>query len=208
MGCLASPLGAAAWSARQSIPSDCTVTPNRTSACMANLPPESGSSQSNVGLYGQSSTGNAGQFVGPLVVQGSFTATGIKSAAVEHPDGSTRRLYCVESTESYFEDFGHAQLPDGQATVKLDVDFAALVHTDEYDVFLTPCGECNGLFVRARTASSFHVSEQHRGASHISFGYRVVGRRRDVARVRMEKVELPPILQLPHASPRLPSQSR
>jgi len=32
---------------------------------------------------------------------------GPKSAAVPHPDGTLRRLYCVESPESWFEDFGN-----------------------------------------------------------------------------------------------------
>src|SRR5215207_3856366 len=66
----------------------------------------------------------AGAFYGPLVVSGNFTVVGgAKSAAVPHPDGSHRRLYCVESPESWFEDFGSAKLICGEAVVALDRDF-------------------------------------------------------------------------------------
>ena len=58
----------------------------------------------------------AGAFYGPVIVGGNFTVVGgAKSAAVPHPDGSHRRLYCVESPESWFEDFGEAELICGEA---------------------------------------------------------------------------------------------
>jgi hypothetical protein len=63
-----------------------------------------------------------------VFVRGDFTvAGGAKSAAVPHPDGTHRWLYCLESPESWFEDFGRAQLTCGRAEVKIDPDFAALV---------------------------------------------------------------------------------
>ena len=74
-----------------------------------------------------------------MLVNGNFTAIGgSKSAAVPHPDGSHRRLYCVESPESWFEDFGSDQLVNGRARVRLDPDFNALVHGDNYQVFAFP----------------------------------------------------------------------
>ena len=52
----------------------------------------------------------AAAFYGPVIVGGDFTVVGgAKSAAVPHPDGSHRRLYCVESPESWFEDFGRGR---------------------------------------------------------------------------------------------------
>jgi hypothetical protein len=60
----------------------------------------------------------AAAFYGPVIVGGNFTVVGgAKSAAVPHPDGSHRRLYCVESPESWFEDFGEAALVCGEASV-------------------------------------------------------------------------------------------
>jgi hypothetical protein len=53
----------------------------------------------------------AGYFTGRVFVNGPFTVVGgPKSAAVPHPDGSYRRMYCMEGTESWFEDVGRGQL--------------------------------------------------------------------------------------------------
>ena len=80
----------------------------------------------------------AAAFYGPVIVGGAFTVVGgPKSAAVPHPDGSHRRMYCMESPESWFEDFGKGQLECGQASVQIDPDFAAVVDLEDYQVFLT-----------------------------------------------------------------------
>lgn len=149
-----------------------------------------GNSAGGVGVYGASATGYAGRFDGALLVNGSFTATGIKSAAVPYPDGTYRRLYCLESPESYFEDFGRAQLVRGRAKVRLDPEFAAVVRTDDYDVFLTVYGDSRGLFVAERNAVGFEVWEQQGGTTTLTFSYRVLARRGDVERNRLEKVPL------------------
>ena len=93
----------------------------------------------------------AGVFYGPVVVGGDFTVFGAKSAAVPHPDGSHRRLYCMESPESWFEDFGKGTLECGQADVTIDPDFAAVVDMDDYHVFLTQYGGHDDLSVTAQT---------------------------------------------------------
>lgn len=83
------------------------------------------------GLFASSSAagGTAGEFTGNVsVVNGNVTITGgnvtatggVQSVAVVFPDGSHRRLYSVESPESWFEDFGFAKLVNGQAHVELD----------------------------------------------------------------------------------------
>jgi len=64
----------------------------------------------------------AGSFFGSVSVSGALTVLGVKSAAVGHPDGSHRRLYCVESPESWFENFGKGQLQNGCATITIDSD--------------------------------------------------------------------------------------
>ena len=70
----------------------------------------------------------AGIFFGPVIVSGAFTVFGPKSAAVPHPDGTHRLLYCLESPESWFEDFGKGQLDCGQAEVAIDPNFAAIAN--------------------------------------------------------------------------------
>lgn len=147
----------------------------------------------------------AGLFNGGVVVVGGFAVTGTKSAVVKHPDGSDRQLYCMESPESWFEDFGVGQLNEGQADVHLDRDFAALVRTDNYHVFLTPYGDSNGLYIAHIQPDGFVVREQHGGKHSLEFGYRVVAKRGDVDVVRLQPYQLPaqPVApQPPHRQPR------
>jgi hypothetical protein len=138
----------------------------------------------NVGVFGQSTNpaSFAGLFAGNVQVTGTLSAA-VKNAVVPFPDGSKRVLHCMESPEHWFEDFGTAKLRDGRAVVKLDADFAKVI-TRDYRVFLTPEGDCHGLYVRRKTAASFEVQELMGGESAVAFSYRVVGRRRDIARHR------------------------
>ena len=130
----------------------------------------------------------AGFFEGDLTVTGQISA-GIKDAIVPFPDGSKRRLHCMESPEHWFEDFGSARLARGRATVKLDADFAKVVKLNEYRVFLTPEGNCQGLYVRKR-GTSFEVSELQGGTSNVAFSYRIVAKRKDIkAHTRFAKID-------------------
>jgi hypothetical protein len=141
---------------------------------------------------GPKGTGIAGAFLGEVVVDGNFTVfTGAKSAAVRHPDGSHRRFYSLESPESFFEDFGRSRLKRGKAAVRLDPDFAALVRREDYYVFLTAEGPTQGLYVSRKTRNGFEVREQGEGKGTISFCYRIVARRKDIAGRRLEKVPVP-----------------
>jgi len=108
-----------------------------------------GQAMNGVGVVGQSQK-LAGLFIGRVYVWGPFTVFGVKSAAVPHPDGSHRLLYTMESPESWFEDFGEAKLENGRAKVRLDPEFAAVVKTGSYHVFVTPYSNSNGLYVSNR----------------------------------------------------------
>ncbi|MGW6167682.1 MULTISPECIES: hypothetical protein [Bacillaceae] len=138
-----------------------------------------------IGVLGKARLGGFGVFC-----RGNFAATGTKSALVPHPDGLHRTLYCMESPESWFEDFGIGELESGAATVHLDPDFAEIVHSDSYHVFLTPEGDSMGLYISKKTPSSFEVREQQGGSNSLSFSYRVVSKRKDTETSRLEKVKL------------------
>jgi hypothetical protein len=57
-------------------------------------------------------------------------------------------------------------------------------------VFLTPEGDCCGLYVRRKSAASFEVRELMGGKSGIAFSYRIVGRRKDIkAQKRFAKID-------------------
>jgi hypothetical protein len=161
----------------------------------------------NVGIIGQTTNDAsfAGIFVGNVAVTRNLTVSGTKSAAVPFPDGTQRALYCMESPELWFEDFDAAKLNAGRAVVKLDADFAKVVMLDEYHVFVTPEGDCRGVFVCNKTATGFEVRELQGGTSNVAFSYRIVARRKDIkAQQRFAKIDTRP--KLPAATARLPRE--
>jgi hypothetical protein len=173
-----------------------------------------GTSNENAGVFGYSSralgvvgyTGNpasyAGAFFGNVFVNGTFSAN-VKNGVVPFPDGSQRILHCMESPEHWFEDFGSAKLARGRAVVKLDANFAKVIKRGDYRVFLTPEGDCRGLYVRRKSANRFDVRELTGGKSSVAFSYRIVGRRKDIKQHRrFAKIEnpLPPPTRPPRAA--------
>jgi len=138
----------------------------------------------------------AATFFGPVVVGGDFTVVGgAKSAAVPHPDGSHRRLYFLESPESWFEDFGRGTLVCGEATVTLDPDFAAVVDASNYHVFLTAYDSESYLNVVDRSVKGFRVRANQ--AAEGTFSWRVVAKRKDIAAPRLATVDVPKAPTLP-----------
>jgi hypothetical protein len=136
----------------------------------------------------------AGTFQGNVIINGSLTVTGSypKSAAVKKRDGSQVRMYCQESPEPWFEDFGTATLANGRAVVDLDPEFDEVVKGDDYRVFLTPIGaECGSVYVARKGPHRFEVRSHAGTSANGTFDYRVVARRLDDVGRRMEKVELP-----------------
>src|SRR5262245_59845195 len=145
----------------------------------------------NVGVFGQSTNpaSFAGLFAGNVQVTGTFSAA-VKNAVVPFPDGSARVLHCMESPEHWFEDFGTARLRRGRAVVRLDADFAKVIKRGDYRVFLTPEGDCRGLYVYRKSAAGFEVRELMGGSSSVAFSYRIVGRRKDIgAHRRFAKID-------------------
>jgi hypothetical protein len=144
-----------------------------------------GTSNANAGVFGYSTnapgiigmTSNpasvAGGFFGNVGITGNLQVVGQKSAVVPFPDGSRRALYCMESPELWFEDFGSAKLARGRAVVKIDANFAKVIKRGDYRVFLTPEGDCHGLYVRRKSANSFEVRELTGGKSSVAFSYRI-----------------------------------
>ena len=98
-------------------------------------------------------------------------------------------LYAMESPQHWFEDFGAGRLENGTADVALDPTFAETVNgASDYHVFLTPEGDCRGLYVSRKTASGFEVRELGGGRSAVAFDYRIVALRRGFESVRLEDV--------------------
>lgn len=126
----------------------------------------------------------------PLHVIGDFIATGTKSALVATASYGKRQLYAVESPENWFEDFGRAEIIQGRAVVKLDPIFAETVSTQtDYHIFLTPRGDCKGLYIANQTARSFEVKELQSGKSNLAFDYRIVAKRKGYEETRLAEVK-------------------
>jgi hypothetical protein len=139
------------------------------------------------GVYGSSEDGYGVYCTGgtyALYAAGNFAASGTKSAVVELSN-ELRTFYCTESPECWFEDFGSASLKSGSASVSLEPLFAESVETDDYYVFLSPEGNCKGLFVTNKSATGFQVQELEGGTSSITFAYRIVALRADVDAPRL-----------------------
>jgi hypothetical protein len=117
---------------------------------------------------------------------GNLSCTGSKNAVVPI-DGGKRivAMSAIEAPQNWFEDAGEAGLVNGAAVVQLDSTYTQTVNTEtEYQVFLTPYGDCKGLYVTNRTASSFEVHEVGAGTASLSFGYRIMALRKNYENVR------------------------
>ena len=122
-----------------------------------------------------------------ILVDGELDCTGTKSAVVPVEHGRKMvALYALEAPENWFEDFGSGRLVNGSATVALEATYAQTVNTrTQYHVFITPKGDCNGLYVTNETAASFEVRELHGGHSSIAFDYRIVAKRTGYEQLRL-----------------------
>ena len=118
---------------------------------------------------------------------GDLYCNGTKSGVVP-VDGGSRKvaLYAVEAPENWFEDLGSGQITNGSAVVSLDPTFAQTINSElKYHVFLTPTGDCKGLYVSQETATSFEVHELGGGTSSVGFDYRIMARRKGYEDIRL-----------------------
>ena len=119
-------------------------------------------------------------------VSGNLFCDGTLSLAVKTVDQRQVGLYAVQSSENWIEDFGSGALVNGVARVNIDPQFARTVTADaSYHVFLTPNGDCEGLYVTQKSAGSFEVHELKGGQSNVQFDYRIVAHRKGYETARL-----------------------
>ena len=172
-------------------------------------------SPSGIGVYGANlfpAMGYAGYFqgnahvTGNLTVDGDFSVSGAKNCVQPIDNGKKVLLYAMESPEIWFEDFGTAQMVNGQAVVLVEQVFAQTANIEMgYLIFLTPIGECNGLYISRKDKDSFEVRELGDGTSSITIDYRIVAKRRGYEEVRFEEFTEP---EQPPAEPNLPIEKK
>jgi len=125
-----------------------------------------------------------------IFTNGNLACSGSVGGHASLPDGAggSREvsLYAMQSPENWFEDIGSSELHNGAAVVTLDAQYAQTVNTGmQYHVFLTPKGDCKGLYVANETGASFEVHELGGGGSSIAFDYRIVAKRKGYENIRM-----------------------
>ena len=102
------------------------------------------------------------------------------------------KVFSMESPEVWFEDFGSGQLTGGISTVRLDAKFGQTANLSKgYHVFVTPKGDCKGLFVANETKDGFEVRELSGGQSSIDFDYRIVAHRNGYETMRLPAAKMP-----------------
>jgi hypothetical protein len=156
------------------------------------------SSGVDAGVFGGCQDTNAdfaGYFQGDIRVTKSlytknYYATGTKSALLKTDDGY-RAVYCQESPEIWFEDFGSGQLENGRVLISLPQDFLGITTIDEKNpmkvyVQLTD-PNCNGVAVIKKNGG-FEVVELANGKSNATFDWRVVAKRKGYENKRFDFV--------------------
>lgn len=135
-------------------------------------------------LFGAYNAANSYCYVDPT---GSLYCSGSKNAVVPIDEGRHKvALAAIESPKNWFEDFGSEHLSGGAAIVQLESKFAQTVNTNlEYHVFVTPNGDCRGLYVSQKTPTSFEVHELGGGTSSVKFDYRIVALRKNFENIRL-----------------------
>jgi hypothetical protein len=138
------------------------------------------------GNYGYLGTTGSGVYF-----SGGLAGTGTKSCIVKTSQGPTL-LYCQESPENWFEDFGEAQLSAGRCHIELDTLFLETVTIGDRNpmrVFVQLNDDCNGIYVE-RGRTGFDVIELQAGQSNARFTYRVVAKRRGFEDKRLDVCEM------------------
>jgi hypothetical protein len=122
-------------------------------------------------------------------VSGNLFCTGVVGAAVRGQGSKKVGLYTMQSSENWIEDFGSGVLTGGVATIRLEPHFAKTVSgLADYHIFLTPAGDCDGLYIANKTATSFEVRELRSGTSSVQFDYRIVAHRKGFEAARLPDV--------------------
>lgn len=140
-------------------------------------------SATNYGLIGTSVRG--------IYYANGLAGSGTKSCVMKTTEGP-RALYCVESPENYFEEFGSTRLVNGRARVDMDPLFlqTIVINTENpYKVFIQMVDEIpNGVHIEKHD-TWFEVVENGNGTSNAEFDWRFVAKRKGFETLRMEVVK-------------------
>jgi hypothetical protein len=135
-------------------------------------------------------SGSSGYFSidygGNELLSGKLTTSGGTYVRVGSSNGPAVLEYGSRTTAPQVEDVGEGQLTNGRASIAIDARLAATIDKRiAYHVFVTPEGDCNGLYVTQKTSAGFTVRELHGGHASLAFEYRIVAKPVDDNGVRL-----------------------
>ena len=140
------------------------------------------------GLFYVSGGGvNAVATVGSVVdnVVYKILGFGTVNTLVQDNEGKERIMAAPEAPEALFQDYGIGKLINGYAKIDIDPVLTKNIRVDEahpMKVFIQLEGDCKGVYVFNKTATSFEVKELQSGNSTVSFSYQIVAFRADEER--------------------------
>lgn len=108
--------------------------------------------------------------------------TGTASTIVSDLSDKKVVMFCPESPEIFFQDFGTGKLVNGKVHIDLEPIYAKNIIVNEKHplrVIIQLKGDCKGVYVTNETPTGFDVVELQGGTSNIEFTYFVTGNRTD-----------------------------
>ncbi len=115
-------------------------------------------------------------------VYSKITGTGGVGTVVKDLNGQNVTMYCPESPEILFQDYGEGKLVNGKVHIELDPILAKnIIINEEHPlrVYVQLEGNCKGVYVANKTTTGFDVIELDGGTSNVQFQYTVVCNRAD-----------------------------
>lgn len=114
--------------------------------------------------------------------QYKIIGTGAVSTIVKDVANQEKIMFAPEAPEVLLQDYGVANLVNGETYVSIDPIFANNIFVDaqhEMKVFIQLEGDCNGVYVTDKTVDGFRVKELAGGTSNVKFSYQIVANRKD-----------------------------
>lgn len=105
---------------------------------------------------------------------------GSNSTLILDNERKPRIMFSPEAPEILFEDYGTAQLQNGEIYIKIDEILKSAIYVDEkhpLKVFIQLEGDCNGVYVTDKTIDGFKVKELSGGTSNTKFSWHIVANR-------------------------------
>lgn len=135
-----------------------------------------GQSYAYVGIkYNATNTGTGG-------TNYKIIGNGTNSTMIMDKENKPRVLFSPEAPEILFEDYGTAELVNGEVYVPIDEILKESLYIDDkhpLKVFIQLEGDCNGVFVTEKSKNGFKVKELANGTSNTKFSWHIVANRAD-----------------------------